>query len=443
MSTSAEQNNEEMKEIVVTGLGLIPEVGGILSALATLWWPKSDPVDPLKELQDYVKDMMNEVVGDVVVMNIKDYFTTLQDKIVILRDAETGEKTALATKDVYDETDELITQFKNHNDTQPWNTLTYLVLFGTFRLQANRYIVQWYDKYFQHNTAQSRELKGLLQHARYLIMQRRNVITRTHVPAQAGTAGPMPGVFGNPNPSKADYWIVADAATQWHQEFSDENLADIAWNNRYFDVFTASNGFQSQLDQLVDAYRYWDFFDDDTPYNPVPKPFFTYNRMGDGLDGGETFNHMDFYNNHGPMTRLDFYWDAGALKGFQVWYGGVDSGFVGMRTADGSTCTFEDAVISMIGGRANQWVERFYYNTSKRQAQGEFVMGPNPVSGDFAWQQEYHAPAQPGDNRVAYFSGINARSPGRITQLNVAWVKTTPQTSVLGREFIISGPRIV
>ncbi|CAO2649029.1 Nn.00g099780.m01.CDS01 [Neocucurbitaria sp. VM-36] len=444
MDSPNEQASADIKKVVIAGLGMVPEIGVVLALVADILWPENH-TDPVAEMKSYVKQMMQQVMDDVKVQAVEEQFLLVKAHMLDIKYATSAPAKRKAEQDLFNKTTDVRVTFNQYHDTQPWNTLPYLIAFGTIRLQCMRDAVLHYHDLWDaddSNPALTKQrlkdeiktLKGWVETSKAMSLQWRNAINKQHFPQGLGSVGYGPIAGGHPG--TPERWEVMDAHDPSFQKvLYQESQADICVANRQWDLLKSNGGFASRLDQLIDTYRFWDFLDPDTPYKPTPGPFYLYTRMGDGVEGGDAFNHATLYKNNGPMTQLKFWWDGGALKGLQVWYGNIDSGLVGMATNSGGAFGFGSGeVISVIGGYAGNWVDRFYYNTNVRKVNGQSVMGPAPVSGDFAWQPDVNNPAQPGDLRVAYFAGVNNKSLGRIGQLKVAWEKTVDYNANLGDE---------
>lgn len=423
----------DLRTGVIMGISTIPEVGGILAIFAELLWP-NDQVDVVAELKQYVQEMMQQVLDQVALQKIRDDFVELNSLVKDYKEApDTGKIEAELA--IYHRSGGVEDTIKNYIGIQPQSMLPYLVASGTIRLQCLRDQVLYYDKFYgagkkapdsawdRLNTSSDLWWNWVTT-SRVQAMKWRDNIDVRHVPKTLGTVGEGPIAGGHEG--SPEFWIVTDAHdSTFRREFDEEWIAIKCQDNRRWDLFKGDDGFASRLNKLTDAYQLWIYLNPAVMNHNSRGPNFSFTRMGDGFDHGDAFTQEGPYNQFGPMTRLNMWWDGGALKGLQVYYGGQDTGIVGTATGQTSSYDFrEGEVISVIGGHANDYVERFYYNTNTRKAAGQGIIGPNGVPGDFAWQPDFHSQVEPGDVRVAYFTGINARSLGRITQLKIAWVKT-------------------
>ena len=136
---------------------------------------------------------------------------------------------------------------------------------------------------------------------------------------------------------------------------------------------------------------------------------------------GSDFNHRNMYNQYGALSRIDWWWDAGALKGMQVWYGGTDSGLVGMRLGSGSSITLRSGeVINWMGWSGGDYVGKFSINTNLMEQQMHSSRGHGPPYNSYG-SLSCSTPSADSDGRLAHFGGVCGDKNETISQLKVVW----------------------
>ena len=209
------------------------------------------------------------------------------------------------------------------------------------------------------------------------------------------------------------------------------------------DIGPGNGGFISNLDNLLDAARFWPYMD---PTNnpsgviaPSPGLRFWCDRWGNGFRPGSYFNHRDLYNQHGKLSRLDIWWDGGALKGLQAYYGGQPSPMHGSQAELAASCNVGagDAVIS-VRGAYGDWIDRFAFSTAflggHQKIDGfDFpdILG-NYQAGDTSMGFGGTVPLSDSSPQLAYFGGWT--DGGVIGQLQFVWSTGEQYTTGLPQE---------
>ena len=203
------------------------------------------------------------------------------------------------------------------------------------------------------------------------------------------------------------WWAITDSGDSSNNaKFYNQDQGNKCLGNRQWDITTSDGGYTSHLDQLLDAYCYWDYADST---GGMGSPGYRYwcNRISEGMRTGPDFNHKDWYSWYGPITRIDWWWDAGALKGLEVFYGGASSGLVGIRVDDSSdSITLQDGeAITWFAFGTGDYVAKFAINTNLLMQQGQ---GQHGHGGPYDWQAGFNSsvPMADSDDRLAYFGGV-------------------------------------
>ncbi|NEU70271.1 hypothetical protein GK091_25565 [Spirosoma agri] len=85
--------NGEAKTVIVTGLRFIPEVGGILSALVSIFWPGTDVWSKVKnQVEALVDQKIDDAVISLVQAKLTSLKTILDNYTQEIKDGATGEK---------------------------------------------------------------------------------------------------------------------------------------------------------------------------------------------------------------------------------------------------------------------------------------------------------------------------------------------------------------
>ncbi|PTQ78880.1 delta endotoxin-like protein [Nitrosomonas oligotropha] len=106
---SSDQNNMDfnntMKEVTVGVVGLIPEVGGLISFMITQFWPDSSQ-NIFDSIKDQVKGLINQAILKKEIEDIEANLEALHSELETFRDTE-GDEKMVASVNAYSKADEI------------------------------------------------------------------------------------------------------------------------------------------------------------------------------------------------------------------------------------------------------------------------------------------------------------------------------------------------
>ncbi|KAF2033007.1 hypothetical protein EK21DRAFT_109460 [Setomelanomma holmii] len=439
--------NNVLRDGFIAGLGAIPDIGSIAAFLCSELWP-ADGTNPLDDLQAKLAEITIKIENEVWIRDLRGKLDQLRATLERVNHPQSPNDRIAALNTLYSDSGEFYNAFVNPtvpgvggDDNQPQNTVALLVAFGTIRLTAlaerARHYHDLVGDYPDPPDASVIELRDNLTKMSQKVAQdraralqwRQDQVT---ISTRSGTDWGSGRTWYN--------WTVSDAIdSSFSGEFDAEDdgitnptstikpQRDQFVNNRRFHLSTEDGGYATNLDQLLDATRFWKYSDPDTPLVPTPGLRYWCNLIGGAMITGDWFNDKALYLQHGGMTGIQWWWDAGALKGIQAEYGGVQSALHG-RTAQGNGMLGFDADsdgITIMGNSSGYWVDRFTVDINSRRFQKQPTAGRNDC--DTWWELPVKESLTPDDMRLAYIAGVT--NGDVISQLKVVW-RTGEQYSI-------------
>ncbi|EPS39955.1 hypothetical protein H072_6317 [Dactylellina haptotyla CBS 200.50] len=427
--------NNIFKATVVGALGLIPEVGSLISKLVAAIWPDSETnAFPLDQLMDYINSMMSDLIDQQRAHELRVAVNGLQEMMKSYVTATSQQERMSSMQALLNQSTYLLSSFFGES-ISPQATMTYLVAFGTIRLGLLREKYLFYETiYGQPDGNPAKTLHDLVdeilafqkradESRRVAIEWRKNCIT---------IKGPKTSSVGLG--INQYVWVVKDSFLRYSREYvkrehinappspNEEQDAKTDYERRQKDVDTI---YTAGLDEFLDPARFWPGFDPTKSFTPASREVWEYNVLADGANpgGNRAWDDREFYIKHGPITRLDIY-HGDWIDGVEVWYGGVSSG---RRGGGGGTRTQIDLrpgeAININGGTVGSYMIRWWVSTNFRTER----MGGGGRSGtkDNFWiGYPYSSAVEPVHRRLAYLQGRAAGN--RVDQIRIAWLHYEP-----------------
>jgi len=425
--------NDTFKATVVGALGLIPEVGGLISKIVASLWPDSQKdVFPLDQIYDYINSMMSTIIDQQRVHELRSDINGLKENLHVYATATSQSERQSAIQFLLNECSLMRTQFFDES-ISPHVTLTYLVAFGTIRLGLLREKYLFYETiYGQADSNRAKTLKDLTdeiaafkaradQARAEAITWRKGCITIT---------GPRTESVGL-GISKYT-WTVADTFAKYSRDWvrqehingppspDDQQAAQADYSTRQAQIDTE---YAAGLDNFLDPARFWPGFDPTSAFTPTPRAVYNYNTLADGKNpgGNRDFDDRIFCAQHGALSKLIIY-HGDWVDGIEAFYGGVSSGLRGARNGSPTTIDLGPGeAINVNGGTVGDYMTRWWVSTNLRPTQQLGGGGRSGTKDNFWIGYPYpNQPVQPGNYRIAYLAGKNAGN--RVDQVRVAWL---------------------
>ncbi len=441
--------NNVVRDGFIAGLGAVPEVGSLCAWLCTELWPASGS-NPMDDLEAKLKEITVKIEDEVWISRLKGLLDELRVTLKKVGNPQSLDDKKEALNLLYSDSSKYYDYFVNPtlaggDDNQPQNTVALLVAFGTIRLSALVERVRNYHDLVGDDptTPPVNELRDNLGKLSEKVAndRARALEWRQQQISAPETTGTDIGNF-----KKYHNWKVSDALdSSFYQEFGAEDGTDdrddtsvvepqvIQYvNTRRFSLSTENGGYASNLDQLLDAARFWKYSDPLVPLVTTPGSRYWCNLIGAAGRTGNWFNHKSLYIQHGDITCINWWWDAGALKGIQVFYGGVPSAVHGKAVSSSGSLTIDPSSdgFTYMGSTGGDWVQRFTVDINSRISQGWPIAGRHDCAT--VWQLQIKPTLSPGDARLAYIAGIT--NGDVICQLKVVWKTGETYTTDLPTE---------
>lgn len=449
--------NNAFKSTVVGGLALVPEVGGILSLMASLLWPDSDSQETLDGMRDYVKQMMQQAVDDAHLQAIRDDLNGILANMKSYSLPDSDGKQQGYGQNVITEGERLEPTFFDDQNVQPWKTMPYLVTFCTIRLSSLRDEVAHYNKIWGDAPNNPADLMSKLSNKVTDFTTKVNTAKQEILDWRKGQIRVEHTMDHEPdiNPSGesfayTDIWTVTDISTSYSRDYvhrysafqsadsSNESDAKADWRTRQLDVDTV---YKAHLESLTDITELWKYYD------PLLYPVYTLapgdrvwcETIGSGIsfDGPTIYwDDHDSYIKNGPVSGAFSYslresiTETNRLCGLVLRYGSESPGLRGSSSADTSVSEYIERFArgGRIGVRDNIY--------SLELASDMMMLKPPPPPFPHIQGPNYMEFDLNLRSNSSYLAWINGKYSGSyITQLTLFYVDTVqpwqPGTSVL------------
>lgn len=443
--------NNVFREGFLTGLDLIPEVGGFASYLGKLLWPE-DESNPLADLEAKLEQLSVQIEDQVWITTLEGLLDELRQTLYRVANPQSQNDKYAALNLLYSDSTKFYDHFVNPNKIgpihyQPQNTVPLLVAFGTIRLVALVERVNHYEVLVGDtpDVPPVNELRQNLQEMSAKVTTDRAAALAWRQ-AQLSISTDSGIDIGN---AKTWYrWTARDALdSNFTREYSAEddsptqNTGDVHArliqyvNNRRFTIGSEDGGYASNLDKLLDAWRFWKYSDPDVPKVPTPGYRYWCNLIGGGVRTGDWFNDKNKYIQYGDLKAISWWWDNGALKGIMTWYGdqpwfaGNAHGSQNGTQETVSVVPSQDGIISMAFS-SGDWVDKFTVDSNSRALAN--MPGPGRTDYDTSWGFPASASFGSSSSRLAYIAGVT--NGDVISQLKIVWKTGEEYTTDLPTE---------
>ncbi|KAI0112276.1 hypothetical protein GGR51DRAFT_61916 [Nemania sp. FL0031] len=395
--------NGIFKALVSKGLGLVPEVGGILSGLVGFLWPDKDK--PQLRWDQISKGVEKIVLGLIAQDKVKELARKTESLYELIRKYDEvpygidqkGQKFnfildwfTLTKRDYLD------------NET-PWETLQYFVPMATLHLTFVRQQYFLWDKIYPNNPgaekeAHRKELEQTIQQytaAAKKIKDKclewrlddRIYMTPWHDDGRSPAGHAKSRSVGDKE--RKYKW---DIKLNWDNGYGGDLRydPDLMSKRIYTDLRDYADAvYRQQIDDLLAPSLLWDQFgvDNAGKYKPVSRDVMTVttDTMGRGYAGNMVhFNDREFAEKNGPITKIVINaWDT--VDGFEIWYGGKSSGHRGgyggskrvLEVGEGESVVY-------VSGHMGDYMDslRFWVSSDKKIAGGAMGGPGDPRTGD-------------------------------------------------------------
>lgn len=423
--------NDLFKQTVIGALGLVPEVGGLISSIAGALWPDTpkDVEKPLDQLKDMVNAMMSTLIDQQHADNLRSLIDGLNEVLKDYASSTSDQERNNHMSWLLDESDMIRSQF--FNDDRPWATLQYLVAFGTIRLGLLREKYLFYSAiYGTPDTNPAQHLKALQDEIEAFTKRTQDARAHAIEWRKSNIGITLPPKTQNIGVTTKYTWTVTDKYLNYSHDYfrqthinggpdpDEESNAHADYDGR---ISYCDTSYAQDLDDLLAPSISWPGFNPTVPFTPTPRAMYKYDILWKGVNtaGNKDFDDKDFAARYGPISRIIIH-HGDWIDGIEVFYGGVSSGLRGHIGGSATDIILGDGeVVDAMGGSGSDYPIRCWFMTNlRRYAMGG--MGPNGAKD--SWYLDYFGgnPVQMGDYRIAYIGG--KAGTGRVDQIRVAWL---------------------
>lgn len=439
------ETNQEVQLAVELALSMIPVIGGLLSGLATIFWPQSESQPDLT--WDVIEKGVATIAGELIDRNNTQLrLDGLQALIKLYIDADKD------TKQKSDFFDELISWFAENKayyfkSTAPWLTMPYFVSVGTLQLTTLReQAFSWQEIFGTPDPHPDKRLKILQDaideyregakkiHEKCLAWRQSKVTQSDWTEWRDGgfwgqECTVQDSLLGISKKFKAWYYgsggihaddpkgtaYVASDAAAMYQEL-------LAW----VDII-----YRQQLDDVLAPRQQWSNFAirDPTQQPVVQRSVIkTGGIWGTGVTAGMlSFNDRALAEKHGAITQIVLYSsdDRKHLVGLLVQYGGVNSDLRGKRSDNNQTLTIgtEESIVCVSGSVSPSGELRrlrFYIEPSQSIGVGDWEEQDNFRIG---FATDGPSPSGAAETfRLLYLYGVSCESKGSVDRIGAVFM---------------------
>ncbi|GAQ47709.1 hypothetical protein AtubIFM55763_008465 [Aspergillus tubingensis] len=438
--------NGTLKAVVSNALKAIPQAGLLLSGIVTAFWP--DPSRPSlrwEEIDRNVRTIAQGLLDDDKVRELRQRIDSLYDLIkdynqVDYRNRQKGEKLTFILSWL------TVTRRTFIENSTPWRTLQYFVPMATLHLSFLREQYLHWDELYPREAAPPR----LLEDLRDAIEIYTNAATAIQ---ERCLRWRMDERIEKTQRSMKTWHLMGST---YHKYVCDHETGfshEVVWGgpgigpsqgysheleeDRYFqDLRDAADAiYQQQIDDLLAPSLQWLYFDPQRRYTPITRTIMagTTGPMGDGISNGMVhFNDHEFAKRHGRITRVVIHtWHR--VNGFEIWYGGMSSGFRGTTSHQNAQSVLEigeNESIVCVSGYVGKYLDsiRFFVSPERRIAGGGRETGgqgdPDREDNFRIGFKEDGPSNEPNTYKLQYVYGWSNNNSGSIEGFGAAFCRT-------------------
>ncbi|KAI9926076.1 hypothetical protein MW887_004537 [Aspergillus wentii] len=433
--------NQLTKTLVTTGLGMIPEIGGLLATLTGLLWP-DDEANNLNQIDAGVREIVKGVLEEKAVADLRRKTEGLKEFIRRYGQSSVGisQKGQQLTYLLGEFT--IIKRDYLDNET-PWQTLQYFVPMATLHLALLRDQLFLWDEIYPEARDQGKDTEvhraELQRHIKQYTTAAQKIFARCIKWRMEERIKDEESVDVEPMRRKEiRFRNVYDFERGVHKRSETNTHPGSPWapppprsrENLQLDRFyenlrdSADSIYRQQIKDLLAPSLQWPQFINRNK-EPITREIIcnTTEPMGEVVAADmKHFNDRELAEQHGQITRISlFAWDR--VNGFEIWYGDTSSGFRGNK--DGTERILhvgeDEAVVCVSGNIDSRGLNslQFWINQDKKICGGGGGGFGNPkISDNFRLGQPYNGKSgtatAPSTPRLRYVYGWSCDSSSTI-----------------------------